>query len=426
MTLVILAGLVAVVASVANNQRVAFRSQISRQQRERAHLAALAGIQRAIAVLATIPAPGQSGQTTTTTGNTTSQSGAITLQDDWATLGQTGSEKFIVGNASFRLQIVDASSFVNINSATEDQWNKLPLAPEEIASILDYRTTGSAARPLGAKDDYYNALAEPYNAKLANFETVDELLQVKGLTAKILYELRTDVQTSNPLPTDINGNTVPLADLLTAVSYSARLNPQGQALINVGGAAGAANRRQRLQALGFSANFLNQIAPAQGPQPTFATVGAICARASSADDLAKVLDNLATDAQPRQLGRININTAPESVLQTVPGITPDLATAIVQRQTQGFASLGEVTQVPGITSQVLSQCADLLTASSQTFYVRIVGTSGQTSVAVLALIDVENGTPKLLMVQDQPFNDMITRWNWPTDTNVDTTLKEAA
>jgi general secretion pathway protein K len=426
-TLVILAGLVAVVASLAASQRVAFRSQIHRQERERARIAALAGVQRAIATLATIPQPGESGQTSTTgAASTTATSGATTLQDDWATLGQNGDEKFIVDNASFRLQIVDASSFININSATEDQLNKLPLAQEEIAAILDYRTSNADARPLGAKDEYYNNLPEPYNAKLANFETVDELLQVKGFTAKILYEPREDVQTSNPLPQDANGNTMPLADLLTAVSYAPMLNPQGQTKINVN-AGNVQQLNQRLVPLlgPVLANKIAPILPGQ-PRPPSQTLGQLVSVGSNATEWAAILDNLAVDAQPRKLGRININTASESVLQTIPGITPDLAAAIVQRQSQGFASLGEITQVPGIDATVLRDAADFLTASSQTFMVRVIGTAGTTTVAIQALVDMQSGQPKLLMIEDLPFSDMAGRWNWQNETTTETTLKEAA
>lgn len=419
LTLFVLVGLVAILASVASTQHVVRQAQTNRMERQRAQAVAMSGVQRAMATLASI---GQSGQTSSGSTSTANSAGATTLQDDWATLGQTGSEKFIAGNASFRMQIVDASSFVNINAATEDQLNRLPFAPEEIAAIIDYRSTDRNPSPLGAKDEYYNNLAEAYNAKLNNFETVDELLQVKGLTAQLLYQPRTDVNSSYPAPQDASGNQLALSDILTAVSYAPMTDPQGQARINVNQAANA----QRIQALGLSPNMLNILVPPPPATPmNFTSLGQVCARATSTNDLQIILDNLTTDGSTRKLGRININTASQSVLETIPGITPDLASSIVSRQSQGFASLGEIVQIPGITAQVLSQAADYLTAASQTFLVRIDGTAGQTHIAMEAIIDVQNGQPKLLSFQEVPYTDYISRWGWNTNSDTETVLKEA-
>lgn len=433
LALTVLAGLLAVLASLVASQRVAMRAQANRVEAIRARRAAMSGVQRALTTLALIPQPGQSGQNgatnSTTPQSSNSASGATTLQDDWATLGQTGAENFRVGADTFRLQIVDSCSFLNINTATEDQLNLLPLTQDEIAAWLDYRTTNTDPRALGAKDEYYNNLADPYNAKLANFETVDELLQVKGFTPKMLYQVRTDVQTNNPVPTDQNGSQIPLSDLLTAYSYAPQLNPQGQAKANIN----SAPANQILTAInGVSPQVQTQILAAVQPGPglprqTFANMGAVLALAPNAADQQILLDNLTTTGATRRPGLININTASQAVLQCVPGITPDIASAIVQRQAQnGFASLGEVATIPGISGSALQQSADFLTATSQTFVIRVIGKAGDTSIALEALVDVQNGTPKLLQIHEPPFNDMLTRWNWPTDTTTETVLKERA
>jgi len=420
LTLIVLAGLVAIVAAVASNQHTVRMAQINRMERQRAHMAAMNGLQRAIATLSLV---GQtSGQTSTTGASSTSSTNATTLQDDWAVLGQTGDENFVVGNTSFRLQVIDSSSFININAATEDQLNHLPLSQDEIAAIIDFRTATRDASPLGAKDEYYNNLAEPYNAKLANFETVDELLQVKGFTAKILYEPRTDVQSSYPAPEDAAGNQLALAGVLTAYSYAPMTDPQGEARINVNQAANA----QRIAALNLSPQVMSQlIATPGGPPVNFSSLGEVCLRAPSASDLQIILDNLTTDGASRKLGRININTASQSVLETIPGFTTDVASSIVSHQTQGFTSLGEIATIPGVTNQVLGQAADYLTASSQTFVVRVIGKAGQTTVPLEATIDVQNGQPKVISIQQPPYNDYISRWGWQDQTTTDTVLKEA-
>jgi len=54
-------------------------------------------------------------------------------------------------------------------------------------SILDWKDPDDLHRLNGAENDYYQSLAHPYRARNANFETLDELLLVKGVTAQLLY-----------------------------------------------------------------------------------------------------------------------------------------------------------------------------------------------------------------------------------------------
>lgn len=416
LTLVVLAGLVALIATVASSQQMAIRAEINREERSRAARAAESGVQRAITTLATIASPSQSGQTTTTTGGANSTV-STNLQDDWATLGTNGDVKFIVGSSSFRLQIVDGSSFVNINSATQAQLEALPFTTDEVSAILDYRSTGNTARPDGAKDDYYNNLQQPYNTKEAPFETLDELLQVKGITAKLLFQPRTDVQSSNPAPVDANGTQLPLSAVLTAVSYAPQIDTQGNQKINVN----SANQANRIRGLRISQPVRTLITA----RTNWTGISEICALPGvTANDLTTILDSLVVGNQTQVTGRININTASQSVLQTIPGITSAIAQSIVQQQSTGFTSLGQLATISGINGNVLRQAADFLTANSQTFVIRVIGTAGSTSIPFEAIVNVVNGVPKIIQMQEQPFNDMIARWNWNTDTNTETVLKE--
>jgi general secretion pathway protein K len=54
-------------------------------------------------------------------------------------------------------------------------------------SILDWRDQNELHRLNGAESDYYMSLPNPYKAKNANFDTVEELLLVKGVTLAMLY-----------------------------------------------------------------------------------------------------------------------------------------------------------------------------------------------------------------------------------------------
>ena len=100
---------------------------------------------------------------------------------------------------TMRFGLMPESAKLNLNAASEEQIRKLltPLLlnlgienPEElIAAILDWRDEDDETRDGGAENDYYNSLdpGPPYNAKNGRFDSVEELLLVKGITAAVLY-----------------------------------------------------------------------------------------------------------------------------------------------------------------------------------------------------------------------------------------------
>ena len=97
------------------------------------------------------------------------------------------------GRFSYRL--TDENARVNLNRATRDVLDRLlqELSLEKTArdmiidSIQDWRDANEEHRLNGAESDHYLSLPVPYRAKNADFDTVDELLQVQGVTPEILY-----------------------------------------------------------------------------------------------------------------------------------------------------------------------------------------------------------------------------------------------
>ena len=69
--------------------------------------------------------------------------------------------------------------------------NGFDLPEEEIAvivdSIQDWRDEDNAHRLNGAEDDYYKSLPEPYECRDGDFESVEELLLVRGVTREIFF-----------------------------------------------------------------------------------------------------------------------------------------------------------------------------------------------------------------------------------------------
>lgn len=101
-----------------------------------------------------------------------------------------------IGEGRIRYSINDELGRLNINTATREMIFSLLKStgvqePERdiIAdSLLDWRDPNPEFHRLnGAKDEYYMSLPSPYSAKNGRFDTVEELLLVRGVTPCVYY-----------------------------------------------------------------------------------------------------------------------------------------------------------------------------------------------------------------------------------------------
>jgi len=103
-----------------------------------------------------------------------------------------------MSNGYYKFSISDESGKININALNDVSGiilnNILVNAGVEketadtiVDSILDWKDADDLTRLCGAENDYYISLANPYKAKNANFDNLEELLLVKGITSEILY-----------------------------------------------------------------------------------------------------------------------------------------------------------------------------------------------------------------------------------------------
>ena len=101
----------------------------------------------------------------------------------------------------FTGQIVDESAkfnpnglidvYGNVDSKTKSQLERLLTLlrhePEVIDAILDWLDPDDQRRPLGAEREYYMALKPPYTPKNGPFDSLGEMLLIKGLVSSIFY-----------------------------------------------------------------------------------------------------------------------------------------------------------------------------------------------------------------------------------------------
>lgn len=102
-----------------------------------------------------------------------------------------------LADGRYLIKLTDESGKINLNALTDANGIVLKNllmnrgitdgeANVIVDSILDWRDQDNIHRLSGAEDDYYQSLPRPYKAKNADFETLDELFLVRGLSSAIL------------------------------------------------------------------------------------------------------------------------------------------------------------------------------------------------------------------------------------------------
>jgi len=103
--------------------------------------------------------------------------------------------KVLFGEGYYVVQVANEAGKIDINTA-DSRLLKIMLSPFQldeqeaaviVDSILDWRDQDQLHRLHGAENDYYQALPTPYQCKNDSFDSVEELLLVRGITRKIFY-----------------------------------------------------------------------------------------------------------------------------------------------------------------------------------------------------------------------------------------------
>jgi len=269
--------------------------------------------------------------------------------------------------------VVDESSKLNLNTATEDMLQCLPgMTSELAASIVDWRDTDSVVSDGGGgEDEYYLQLPEPYYCKNAPFETLDELLLVKGATRNLLYGV--DANRNGAVDDDEAGQQGPLTSF----------NGMGQCGVTK-----------------YMTVYSREPSPPAKPNTKKGTKPA-----------------------PPPEGRINVNTAPREVLLCLPGLTSaDVDQLIAVRSASG-PDLNNIAWVAKVLpAKALEMIVPLLTVNSYQFSADIVAVLGQGRgfKRVRYVFDLRTMPLRILYRQD------LTHLGWPLSSEILETLRSGA
>ena len=326
----------------------------------------------------------------------------------------------------------DESAKLNINVATREQLLKLPDMTEPIAgAIIDWRDRDEEANDDGVERGYYGSLSHPYDIRNGPFRTVRELLLVRDVTPDLFYgedrngngllDTNEDDGDASDPPDNADGRLDRgWAAYVTVYSFSKNVNTWGQQRLNLA----KASEQDLTQRLNLEDWAAKSIIKARQNKKEGHLVDLLdvrrdssIRRGSTEDDyyprsdeqkdqpvtkwiFQQIIDDLTLKDDEILYGQININTASQVVLGTLPGVTEELAEAILQRREAlgRFSSIGQLLNVTGLTKQVFGQLEASVTVRSSVFRVRSEGwsASGLATATIECVLDRAEESPRVL------------------------------
>jgi DNA uptake protein ComE-like DNA-binding protein len=326
--------------------------------------------------------------------------------------------------------VSDEESRLNVNVASAEELTKIQgLDSDAATAILGWRGQGSTV----AETDYYMSLNPPYQPRGGPFETVRELLMVRGVTPDLLLgrdihqdgllDDLADAANAPPKYLDtVSASDLGWAGMLTVNSAVKNVDAEGDDRVNVqtadestltsvqgitpeiARAIVAYRNRNRFQSI---ADLLDVTPPQNNRSiPNARNNTSAASQNSSASGphvvdetlLMQIADGVTTTDDKTLNGAININTAGEDVLTCLPGIDRDLAERIISyRQSSGFfANIAGLLEVDGMTRGIFKQVAPLVTARSETYRIlaegRVKSTGVRQRVQVIARVNLDGVT----------------------------------
>jgi len=423
LVLVMLSALAAAVLLYRAQAEVTAATAAGRSQQ--AYAAAMAGLQRTMAILSASPA--DQGAWTDNPDLFASQWVCNDGANDWffTIYAVDPLDPKVPRNG-----VTDEASKININTAGEDTLLALGgMTPELVDGLMDYRDADANTRPQGAEQDYYDQLPHPYLIKNGPLMTVEELLLVKGFTAPLVYgedynlngllEPSEDDGDASFPPDNSDGQLDRgLLGAATTWSYERNVAADGRPRINVnsGGDLSAAGLSQHTQdfirlyrqegnVFKHPAELLDLRYRLKKDQDKL-KAGQWIESGVGAEELPQIVDRLTAQAGKLVFGKVNINTACAAVLAALPGFDEDLSEQIVATREQLDAAQKETIAWPYaqnvVSADTFKAIAPFITARSWQFHVRCLAYGwpcGQYRV-VEAVIDMAGSSPRILYQRD--------------------------
>jgi DNA uptake protein ComE-like DNA-binding protein len=332
--------------------------------------------------------------------------------------------------------LCDEAARIDINRAGSAMLQKLPGITSDLAdNIVSWRSSSGGGQ--GAQSDYYLGLPDPYRAKNAAFESVDELLLVKDITRDVLFgydrnrngTLDAREMQSQGMASQINGSGDTgrgIYPFVTAWGVQASTpKATGTAAVDVNSTQSAARLRSLLtRTIGSSR--VDQVMRLTTSGRPFTNVFDWYFRAQlQKADFAKVMNSVTANpigtTTPPVTAKINVNRAPREVLVSLPGLEDSDATSIISRRlTTASSNPTDITWlIDTLSRDKLIKIGGLVTGTSRVFSGDIVAVSGDGRAfrRYHVVIDGRKTPPAIIYRRD------LTDAGWPLDPQIRTDLR---
>ena len=321
--------------------------------------------------------------------------------------------------------IVDEASKLNLNTADAAALEKLPGMTVELAAcIVDWRDPDGEMTTGGSESEYYLLLDDPYECKNAPFETVEELLLVKGMTRDILFG--EDTNRNGVLDTNENDGALTeppddadgqldggLYGLVTVCSEEPAASASGEARINVNEPRGS--ELADLLSPVVAAERLPVVLDRARRERPFASILDFYMRTTlTAKEFGQIAARITTGTAPAR-GLVNVNTAPAAVLACLPGLTESDASTLLSWRSDTNHDISSVAWLAeALPPEKAGPLGALVTTRSYQFSADVVSLAGdgrafrRCGVAV----DASASPPKVVYRQD------LTPLGWPLEAEI--------
>ena len=425
-----LALLAVIVVSVLHTARLDLTLARHQGDAVQAHYLALAGIEKAKALLAKDASDRQrsSRSSSASLEEAPEQFRDITLGRGRFSVKHRSPDS---ANEGWRYGVSDEAGRLNVNVASTNELSRLPgMTPDVTAAILDWRDSDNAVTPGGAEAEYYASLTPPHLVRNGPLQTVRELLMVRGITRELFY-CRNRAQRDRS-GTAVRETSSDLRDtgwetVLTVHSLSKDVSAGGQDRVNVQtaderaltGVKGITQEIARAiiayrgnQRFTSIANLLDvtPAAPAGGngrngaPRRPDGNSDSGGPKVISEELFQQIADDITVSDQAERVGEININSAGVDVLACLPGVDRSLAQAIVNyRKSSGYLpNVASLLKVPGLTKDILKQILPRISARSETYRIFAEGTVAglETRRQIEVVVRVNSGSISTLAYRE--------------------------
>lgn len=332
----------------------------------------------------------------------------------------------------FDYGLTNEAGKINLNSASLEMLLKLPgMTSELAASIIDWRDEDGDVTTGGAEDEYYLLLSEPYNCKNAPFETVDEILLVKGASEELLYGEDTNLNGvlddnendgDNSAPSDNRNGRLEggFYDYVTVYSVEANTDSEGNERINLNDASARTTLQSALQEVVKEERAL-EIMNNIPISPSYVSVMAFYYGSGlKIEEFEPLADRLTVSDEETRPGLVNVNTASREVLLCLPDLEEADVDALLSYRNSN-TNLDSVAWVAKVLDrEKVTAIGNHITVRSFQYSADIICLSGNGRAykRFKAVFDTQGGTPQIVYWKS------LTRFGWPLEYEIVEALRK--